>query len=315
SIAGSDAHLFIPSTAIRSRMGHMRRRRDAIGENPPNGAILYYYLKEEAKEPIKLEILDASGKVIRTLSSEEKKEESHNEEWDREEAANHIPAKAGLNVFAWDLRYEEPVKIPKAVYDEGEPIGPLALPGTYQVRLTVGGKSSSQSLTVTMDPRVKTSAADLQKQFDLMLKMRDRQEAMNKTILSIRDLRTQLQALEKRLVSSGAAKSATKNPLVEQSAGLRKKIGAIEDELINSSATASEDELHYPTKLNSKLGYLNEVVDSADAAPTTAELAVFAELDGQLDAQLAKWKEVTDKDLPALNDALRAGNIPLVATR
>jgi photosystem II stability/assembly factor-like uncharacterized protein len=315
SIAASNAHLFVPSTAIRARMGHMRRRRDAIGENPPNGAILYYYLKEDAKEPIKLEILDASGKVIRTLSSEEKKEESNSAEWDREEAANHIPAKAGLNVFAWDLRYEEPVRIPKAVYDEGEPIGPLAMPGNYQVRLTVAGKSYSQNLTVTMDPRVKTSAADLQKQFDLMLKLRDRQETMNRTILSIRDLRTQLQALENRLVPPGAAKSDAKNPLVEQSAALRKKISAIEDELINSSATASEDELHYPTKLNSKFGYLDDAVDSADATPTAGELAVFAELDGQLETQLVKWNEVKSKDLPALNDALRAGNIPLVAVR
>jgi hypothetical protein len=315
SIAGSDVHLFVPNTAIRSRMGHVRRRRDAIGENPPNGAILYYYLKEEPKEPIKLEILDASGKVIRTLSSEEKKEEGHSEEWDREEAADHIPAKAALNVFAWDLRYEEPVKIPKAVYDEGEPIGPLALPGTYQARLTVGGKSFSQRLSVVMDPRVKTSPDDLQKQFDFMLRMRDRQEAMNKTILSIRDLRAQLLALENRLVPPGSGKSEAKSPLMEQSTALRKKIGAIEDELINSSATASEDELHYPTKLNSKFGYLNEAVDSADAAPTAGELGVFTELDGQLETQLGKWNEVTSKDLPALNEALRKGNIPLVTVR
>jgi len=313
SIVASDSHLFVPGGAIRSRMGHVRRRRDAIGENPPNGAILYYYLKAEPKEPIGLEILDAFGKVIRSYSSVEKKEDSHSDEWDRDEAEDHNPAKAGLNVFAWDLRYQEPAKIPKAVYDEGEPIGPLVLPGAYQARLTVAGKTTSQPLPVSMDPRVKTSADDLQKQFELMLKMRDRQDAMNKTILSLRDLRAQLLALEKRLVPSEPAKTDAPNPLVDRSAALRKKLGAIEDELINSSATASEDELHYPTKLNSKFGYLNEAVDSADATPTTAELAVFAELDAQLEAQLTKWNEVTSKDLPALQEALRAANIPLVA--
>lgn len=315
SIVGSDSHLYAPATAIRSRMGHVRRRRDSIGENPPDGAILYYYLKEEPKEPIKLEVLDSSGKVIRTLTSEEKKTEPHSDEWDRDEAEDHIPAKAGLNLFAWDLRYQEPKKIPKAVYDEGEPVGPLALAGTYQVRLTVAGKSSSQPLTVTMDPRVKTSVADLQKQFDIMLKLRDRQDAMNKTILSIRDLRTQLLALEKRLAPAEPAKAEAKNPLIDQSAALRKKIGAIEDELINSSATASEDELHYPTKLNSKFGYLNQAVDSADAAPTAGDTEVLTELDAQLEAQLTKWNEVTSKDLPALNQALRAANVPLIAVR
>ena len=69
----SDAHLFIPATATRTRIGHSNRRRNAVGENPPGGAILYYYLKEEAKTPIKLEILDSTGKVIREYSSEEKK--------------------------------------------------------------------------------------------------------------------------------------------------------------------------------------------------------------------------------------------------
>jgi photosystem II stability/assembly factor-like uncharacterized protein len=319
STVSTEAHLFAPATAVRSRMYRVRRRRNAIGENPPNGAILYYYLKEEPKEPIKLELLDGSGKVIRTLTSAEKKEESRESEWERDDAEDKIPAKAGLNQFAWDLRYEEPVKIPKAVYDEGEPVGPLAMPGSYQVRLTVSGKSSTQPLMVSMDPRVKTSQADLQKQFDAMLMLRDRQDAMNKAILALRDLRTQLVTLEKRLTpiepTKVDVKAEAKNPLIEQSAGLRKKLDAIEAELINANATASEDELHFPTKLNSKLGYLDSAIDSADAAPTAGELAVYAELDKQLDAQLAKWNEITGKDLPAFNEALRNANTAIVAIK
>jgi len=296
-------------------MGHMNRRRYAIGENPPDGAILYYYLKEQPKDPLKLEILDASGKAIRSYTSEEKKPESAGEEWERDQPAEHIPAKAGLNTFTWDLRYQEPVKIPKAVYDEGTPVGPLVLPGKYDVRFTVGGKSTTLPVEVSLDPRVKTSSADLQKQFDLMLKLRDRQDAMNKAILSIRDLRAQLLTLEKRLGSAEQGKTDANKSLIDQSAALHKKITEIEDELINSKATASEDELHYPTKLNSKFGYLTAAVDSADAAPTEGQSGVFAELDGQLETQLAKWREVTTKDLPAFNDSLRGGGIPIVAAR
>src|SRR5216683_963638 len=153
-----------------------------------------------------------------------------------------------MNQFTWDLRYEPPRKIPAAIYDEGEPSGPLVLPGNYQVRLTVGAKNFTAPLAVTMDPRVNTSEEDLRKQFDLMLRMRD-----------------------------------------------------------------SEDELNYPTKLNSKLGYLQNAVDSADAQPTEAELGVYAELDLQLESQLAKWREVLAKDVPALNDAMQKNNVPLIA--
>jgi len=308
SIAAEDAHLFASRPAIRTRMGRARRRRYAIGENPPDGASLYYYLKEEPKEHIKLEVLDTQGKVIRAFTSEEKKKEGGSDEWERDEAAEHIPAKAGLNEFTWDLRYEPPKKIPAAIYDEGAPSGPLVLPGNYQVRLNVGAKNFTAPLEVLMDPRVKTSADDLRKQFDLMLRMRDRQDEMNKAILAIRDLRTQLQALEKRLGSSDPAK-----PVVAAATDLRKKISSIEEELIQVNSKASEDELNYPTKLNSKLGYLQNAVDSADAPPTEGELGVYAELDLQLESQLAKWREVLSKDVPALNDSMQKNNVPLIA--
>jgi hypothetical protein len=310
-----DAHLFKPSTATRTRLGHTKRRRYTIAENPPDGAILYYYLKEEPKEPIKLEILDSTGKVIRTFSSEQKKEEDSEAEWEKDEPVDQIPAKAGLNTFAWDLRYQEPVKIPKAVYDEGDPTGPLALPGKYQVRLTAAGTTTMEPIEVVMDPRVKTSAADLQKQFDLMFKLRDRQDESNKAILAIRDLRAQLLALEKRLGSGDAHAVAANKALMEQSAALRKNVSDLEHELINPEATASEDELNFPTKLNSKLGSNNQAVDSADAAPTEGELGVFAELDKQLDTQLARWREIARTDVPAVNAALSSANIQVVSLK
>src|SRR5438552_13768871 len=163
-------------------------------------------MKEEPKDPIMLELVDARGQVIRAFTNEEKKKDGGSDEWEKDEAEEHIPAKAGLNQFTWDLRYESPKKIPAAIYDEGDPSGPLVLPGNYQVRLTVGAKNFTAPLEVALDPRVKTSADDLRKQFDLMLRMRDRQDEMNKAILAIRDLRGQLQALEKRLGSSDPAK-------------------------------------------------------------------------------------------------------------
>jgi photosystem II stability/assembly factor-like uncharacterized protein len=308
AVANEPAHLFAPATAWRTRFGHYRARRYSIGENPLEGAYIYYWLKDAPKEPAKLEFLDAQGKVIRKFSSEVKKKPEDKDEFDTEPEVEHIPAEAGLNRFVWDLRYEPPAKIPAAIYDNGQPAGPLALPGAFQVRFTVAGKSSTAPLEIKMDPRVKTSAEELRAQFDLLMKLRDREEEMNRAILAIRDLRNQLQSLEKRLGAKDETKTVTGS-----GAELRKKIAAIEEELIQVHATAQEDEANYPTKLNSKLGYLTGVVDSADAAPTEAELAVFAALDKQVQAQLASWRDVLAKDLPALNDSMRKANIPSVA--
>jgi photosystem II stability/assembly factor-like uncharacterized protein len=307
-IAGEDMHLFTSSIATRSRMGHTNRRRYAIAENPPAGAVIDYYLKGEPKEPAKLEFLDGQGNVIRSFTSEEKKTEAPPEEGERDQPEEHIPAKAGMNRFVWDLRYSQPAKIPAAIYDEGEPLGPLVVPGTYQARLTVAGKSAVTPIEVKLDPRVKTSAHDLLEQFQFMLKLRDRQDEMNKAILAIRDLRTQLQSLEKRFEKRDDAKR-----VVEQGAALRKKISAIEEELIQVNSKASEDELNYPTKLNSEFGYLQNAVDSADASPTEAERAVFAQLDQQLESQLVSWRAVLAQDVPALNDAMRQASLPLIA--
>ncbi|HYL64624.1 MAG TPA: glycosyl hydrolase [Candidatus Methylomirabilis sp.] len=308
SIATEDAHLFTPNTAFRTREGHFNPRRYPVGENPPSGAIFYYYLKEAPKEAAKLEILDADGKVVRKFTSEEKKVEGAPDEGERDVPAEYIPAKAGLNLFVWDLRYELPAKVPGLIYDAGEPIGPLALPGKYQARLTVAGKSQTAQFEVKMDPRVQTSPEDLRKQFDLMVKLRDRQDEMNKAVIAIRDLTSQLQSLEKRIGTADSAK-----PLVSSSTDLRKKIRAIEEELVQVNSKASEDQANYPTMLNSKLSALQNLVDSADTAPTAAEAAVFAELDQRLDAQLSKWRDVLAKDLPSLNAAMQKNNVAIVA--
>ncbi len=140
-------------------------------------------------------------------------------------------------------------------------------------------------------------------------KLRDTEDEMNKAILGIRDLNNQLQALEKRLDSVKESKAAA-----DQCAELRKRARTIEEELIQVNATAQEDEANYPTKLNSKLGYLSGVTDSADTAPTRAELEAFAELSKQVQAELNKWHEVLSKDLPALNDSMRKQEIAVVGT-
>ncbi len=308
TMAAAEVYLYAPRLTYRTRIGHTPLRGRPLGENPPAGAILSYYLKSAPKDEITLEILDSAGKPIRKFSSRETPDVLPPQEFpDETRPIERLPAEAGMNRFAWDLRHEPPTKLPGAIYDEGRPLGTLALPGSYQVKLMVAGKSWTVPVEIKLDPRVTTSRADLEKQFELMTKLRDLQSQMNDAILQIRDARSQLQALRKRLARGPGAKN-----VLAAAEELDKRMTPVEDEMIQVKTKASEDELNYPTKLNSKLAYLQSAVDSADTAPTRACYELFEEFSRQLDGHLARWSEIVAKDLPALNDLMRKENIPQV---
>ena len=183
-------------------------------------------------------------------------------------------------------------------------MGPIAVPGSYQVKLTANGKTFTASFEIREDPRVKTSQADLQKQFDLALQIRDAVDADHKAELEIRDVRTQLEALKKRLKEGARAKDVT-----SAADDFEKKMAAIESEIVQPKLKSSEDALNYPIKLSSKLMALEETVESADTAPSAQCYEVFKMLDAQLQDQLAKWKQLQSKDLASLNGTMRKEKI------
>src|SRR5207237_9464948 len=148
------------------------------GENPRTGAIIDYFLNATPGNAISLEILDSGGKLVRKFSTSDQpprpeKPPAIADYWFKPAAP--LGNKTGLNRFVWDLRYPPPPTIDtsysiSSIYGQDairEPEGPLALPGNYQVRLTVAGRSYVQPLVLKMDPRVGTSTADLQRQFEL----------------------------------------------------------------------------------------------------------------------------------------------------
>ena len=216
---------------------------------------------------------------------------------------DQLPTKAGLNRFVWDLRYEKPTDIHHVGWG-GFPQGVLALPGTYQVKLTAFGRTLTESFEVQLDPRVKTSSADLQKQFDLATKINEKVSADHDAVKQIRDLRSELADIRKRLGDDPKMK-----PIVDATKDIDKKINAIEEELVQPKSKTGEDALNYPIKLNDKLLALAGVVDSADSAPTQASYEVFDGLSKQLDEQLTKWRDVVSKDVAAINDSMRKENL------
>jgi photosystem II stability/assembly factor-like uncharacterized protein len=307
--AAAAVHLFKPEPAIRLHFPEEVNRRRPVGENPPKGAILDYYFEAKPKGEITLDILDKDGKLVRHYSSKEKNIAAQPPEWpDQEKPVEVIPAEQGMNRFAWDLRYEPPVKIPGAFYTGIGPQGPLALPGTYQVRLTAGGVTRTQTLELRLDPRVKNvSMADLQREFELSMRIRDANNRLHLAVNQIRELRGNLDLLRKWSSQSGEAQ-----PIITASRQLDQKMTAIEEQFIQVNMKSSEGTLGFPTMLNEALDALSHTEDSADAAPTAQMYEVFANLNRQLEAQLSTWQQVVSTDLPALNHLMRAQGVPAI---
>jgi photosystem II stability/assembly factor-like uncharacterized protein len=262
----------------------------------------------EKPAPITLEILDQKGQVIRKYPPKRQPaEEGGEEEGFGRPPERGLPAEAGLNRFVWDLRYEGASRVPKSPLWAGNTDGPEALPGTYQVRLTVQGKSYTAPLEIQPDPRLKISRQDLEKQFDLLIKIRDRVTQAHDAINQIRDIRSQITALNKRLEGQPQAKT-----VADAGKQLDKKMTEVEEVLIQTKAKSNQDVLNYPIRLNNYLVALGGVVASADSAPTQASYDVFDMLSKQLDEQLAKWKQIVSNDVAAYNDVVKNQQVPAV---
>jgi hypothetical protein len=304
--SASDVILYQPQTALRLHYPEEFDKRQPVGDNPPAGAMIDYYLKTAPKEEVSLDILDNSGKVVRHLSSKEKKEVEQPAEWpDRVERVKTIPAKDGMNRFAWDLRYDDPTQIPGAFYSSTGPKGPLALPGDYQVKLTVGGKSQTAPLHLAIDPRNKGQEAALQKQFNLAVQVNDRISQLHQAVNEIRDLRSQIQNLHKRFDNDERLK-----PALAAADVLDQKMSEVEQKLIQVNMKGSEANLAFPNMLNERFDTFSRVVEAGDDEPTKPQLEAFQMLSSQLDEQLKKWAQVKQEDVAKVSELVKQANLP-----
>jgi len=308
SIVQQAFHVYQPQPAIRLHFPEIVERKRPVGDNPPNGAILDYYLKTkpDEKEEISIEISDAKGTRVRRLSNLKQDKSEQPPEWpDLEKPADLLSAEAGMNRFAWDFRYDEPVQIPNAFYEGNPPQGPLVIPGAYQVKLTVKGKSQTVPLEVKLDPRLQVSEADMQKQIDLALKVRQDIDSLHRAINQIRALRTNLNTLQ-QWVGDGAANQG----VIQAAKSLDQKMSPVEAQLMQVKMKSSEGNLRYPNMLNEQYATFNGIVQGVDGAPTQQQLLVFDELHGRLTTLLAAWQEVIRTEIPALNEQMRKQGVP-----
>jgi photosystem II stability/assembly factor-like uncharacterized protein len=304
----ADAFLFNPEDAYRTPGGggFQLPPTAAIGANPPNGAIVHYWLKSKPKE-ITLEFLDSSGKLIRKFTGKPPVEGQPAPQTPPTEP--NLPTETGLNRFVWNYRLPNATTLPGLILWGGSLAGPRVVPGNYQVRFSVDGKTiATESFAVRPDPRLATTPADFQKQFDFLLQTRDKLSATHEAILEIRDVRKQLEDLSARL-------KPEQKDLKDKAAAVAKKLTAVEEELMQTKIKSSQDALNYPIKLNNKLAALASAVDSADYPPTSQSYDVYNDLTGRIDAQLGILARIKAEDIAEFNRAFAEKNLPVITIK
>ena len=315
-----------------------------MGFNPPSGPILYYWLSG-ANQPVTIDILDAKGKLIRSFKSgmdslsaadsvradglkatradslrkagaavdtaaltewvEGLQESAFNPPYPQRVPADpRAPNKAGLNRFAWNMLYP-----PARMFVGGMGIssdGPMALAGVYWARVTVNGKSDSVRFRLVNDPRGTADAASLKAQFDFQMKVRDTVSAGVTALLTIRNVRQQLDDAIAKLSGSDASK------VKAASDAFRAKLTSIETTLYEVRMRSDEDNLVYAPGLLERTSSLGAAASSMPARPTEQMGEVFNVFAPQIGAQIGALNNALKTDLPKVNDALKAAGAPAI---
>jgi photosystem II stability/assembly factor-like uncharacterized protein len=298
--------LYQPQTALRLHYPTEFDKRQPVGDNPPPGAVIDYYFKTAPKDEVTLDILDSQGKLVRHISSKEKKESEQPPEWpDRVERVKTVPVNEGMNRFAWDLRYDDPIQTPGAFYLGDGPRGPLALPGDYQVKLTAAGKTQTAPLKLVVDPRTQDHETELPKQFELSRQTIDRISQLHQGINEIRDAKTQIKSLHTRFDGDERVK-----PVLQAADDMDKKMSEVEEKLIQVNSKSSEGTLAFPSMLNEEFDTFSHVIENSDRAPTQPQMDMFAQLSKRLDEQLQKWGQIKSDDLAKLDALIKQTDLP-----
>jgi len=309
--ANSGVHLFAPRTAMRVRRDDENQDTPLppevpAGKNPPDGAILNYFLPANSGGDIQLEIYDADEKLVRSFSSTDVAKAPEETPFVAEYWIGHPQALSkttGMHRFVWNLRYADPHAMhPQSPYNYPiaaivgstplPPQGPLVLPGKYEVRLKAGGQVFRQALEVKMDPRVTVARNELQSSLELQLKI---------SALLGKNFEGYQQTKELRVRLEGLKKLPKEDPVAVGASALDAKVAAVAGEataILETPKTASFN------AVNDTLTALMALVDGADFAPSEESFAAYRRICKGSNEAMAAWQELKNKDVAALNTLL-----------
>jgi hypothetical protein len=309
-----EATLLKPSPAVRARRSTGSDTPippdEPAGRNPPDGAVIDYYLPQDAKGAVTIEVLDAHGAVVRRASSTdrvgfsaaERDKELIPEYWIRQPKA--LATTAGMHRFIWDLHGTAPRAVRRSFPISAVPgdtpqvpLGPLAVPGVYQVRLEIGTRKWEQPLTVMPDPRVTIGQQDYAAQFALAKGLAESLDASTAKAQEIKSLRAQLKALS----------SAQREAVAPQAKELDEHVESLMENGANAPASGAHRGLE---RVNGDISSLYAQVLEGDAAPTRAQQSAADTLFNEWKSIAAAAAKIWQDELAPLNQALTRARLP-----
>ncbi len=300
--AGAALHLYAPRDAVRAQGVF------------PNGASIYFQLAAEPEDPLDLAIADATGRVVRVYST---KPDSWDEDAkaaigrDRDWTPDRLEAKPGLNRLVWDLSEEGPDLIPEARIWGFTGRVP-AVPGRFEIRLSMGETRQTADLEVRIDPRVaeEVTVADLQAQHDLMVQVRDMLEQSHDAVRDIRSIRSQMKEIASTAKEAGYGEEFEE--MAEETGG---KLGAVEEELFQTKNESGQDPLNFPPRLDNQIAALYGYIGSTYDRPNVGATERTGDLRMELSAQLEALQAIIDGEVAEFNRRLREKGVPGVIVR
>ena len=292
------AHALAPGVGggirtFRQPDGSSGREYLDLGENPPNGAIVYYWLDEDASAAVSLAFHDAAGNLIARFRSDDP----------NLSAAKRPPLRPGLNRFVWDLKYCGPETLDPALAPlrnkplaepADPPTGPTVIPGEYRVEMSTGSATMAAEFSVVKDPRLSTTPDAYRQQFDLLSELTASLGRVNATVNNIRRLKNRLS-----LFAGGSHSGA--DHLAAPAAAAVRQLAAIETVLVDVHRESPRDVLRNPAGLNDTLVDLISTVSISDTAPTKQAAAVANEIMARVDAEIGKADRLVETDIAAIN--------------
>ncbi|MFY0605310.1 MAG: glycosyl hydrolase [Cyclobacteriaceae bacterium] len=295
-IARKTVHLFQPMDSYRMGGGNGSTSKTA-GTNHPGGVLTYFYIQDTAKiDTLQLSYYDNEGELIRSFSNYP----------DKKLNEGKIDFEEGLNMFNWDMNYQDAKTFDGMILWWANTSGPMATPGEYRVELKSGTESISQTFNLLKDPRSSATDGELQEQFDFLLACRDKLTETHEAIINIRKARKSINTV------LGVLPEDDNSGLKDQAKDILASMETIEKALYQTKNESQQDPLNFPVRLNNKLGHLAAIASYGDNPPTDQAIAFKDEVFGLIDQELAKLTNIFDEDIPKLNKAIIENKISLI---
>ncbi|HNR07019.1 MAG TPA: glycosyl hydrolase [Saprospiraceae bacterium] len=300
--AKSAIHLYKPMDAYRmGGYGGFRMPDLSLnGQNHPGGVLVNYYLSEAPgkKDTITLAFHEENGRLIKTFSNFPKENEEKFE-----------PAK-GYNTFSWNLRYPNAKRFDGLVLWAGSLNGPMAAPGKYKVEIKRKGAAQSHDFNILKNPVSSVTEDDIRRQVQFVNENIQKLTETHQTIIDIRETRAQIKAYTEKIKDNPDMKD-----VIEKSKSIDSVMTRVEEALYQTKNRSGQDPLNFPIRLNNKLAYLNTITNRGDFPPTQSSLQVRGELVEKINAEIVRWQEVQNKDIPALNALIKSKAIDPISIK